>query len=129
MPQVLSHKHHHDMAVSHTKWTLSTKDQFESRQHSSDYFWLFEANIDHTSGLLLNQQPGHRSSCFCNPRCSTLRPSTDTWPHNHSYDLSRASKLIPDPLDSLSPRTIWQSSLHFWHSMDFLPKLRLYTTA
>ena len=54
--------------------------------------------------------------------------STDTWSRSYTYNLLRASKLVPDLWDSLSPRTIWQPSVHYQHQHGLYSIARTFDT-
>ena len=54
-----------------------------------------------------------------------LQQSPDTWPHSYINDLHWASRLVPDPLDLLSPRTIswvytFDSNTDIRHLRDYM---------
>ena len=90
--------------------TVGGKDQSTSKRHCSDDRYLFEANIDYTSG----NHPFKKKMDIDYPASATrhVRLSLDAWPRSYTYDLPGASRLDPDLLDLLLPRSNWTASLN-----------------
>ena len=101
------------LQANDTVWTIIDTSKPTSTTHPVNC-WLNNQNIDH-----------HASVNWY------VQPSTDTWPHSYTYDLPRASRLIPDSKSSklMVTKNYKQPSQHFQQSMNFLPKDGLYTTA